>query len=66
MKLKFSSNNLNVSLTNANGEHIYTFQTDALNVELDVAKLIESIDGIQQTIFAAVEKALAEPTSPEA
>ena len=66
MKLKFSSNNLNVSLTNANGEPIYTFQTDALNVELDVAKLIESIDEIQQTVFAAMEKALTEPTPPEA
>ena len=66
MKLKFSGNNLNVSLTNAKGEPIYTFQTDALNVELDVVKLVESIDGIQQTIFAAVEKALAEPTPPTA
>lgn len=66
MKLKFSGNNLNVSLTNTKGEPIYTFKADALNVELDVAKLIESIDGIQQTIFAAVEKAFTEPTLPEA
>lgn len=61
MKLKFSGNNLNVSLTNAEGEPIYTYHADALNFELNVAKLIESIDGIQQTVFAAVEKAFTEP-----
>lgn len=66
MKLKFSGNNLNVSLTNAEGEPIYTFHTDALDVELDIAKLIESIDEIQQTVFAAVEKAFTEPTPPTA
>lgn len=65
MKFKFSSNNLNISITNAKGEPIYTHRADALDVELDITKLIESIDGIQQTIFAAVEKALTEPT-PEA
>lgn len=62
MKLKFSGNNLNVSLTNAKGEPIFTYQADALNVELDVAKLAESIDEIQQTVFAAMEKASTEPT----
>ena len=66
MKLKFSINNLNISLTNAEGEPICTHRADALDAELDIAKLIESIDGIQQTIFAAVEKVLAEPTQPEA
>ncbi len=66
MKLKFSGNNINVSLTNAEGESIYAYQADALNVELDVAKLIESINEIQQTVFAAMEKALTEPTPPEA
>lgn len=66
MKLKFSGNNLNVSLTNAEGESIYTYHADALNFELNVAKLVESIDGIQQTVFATIEKAFTEPTSPEA
>ena len=66
MKIKFSGTNLNVSLTNAKGEPIYTHRVDALDVELDIAKLIESIKEIRQTIFAAVEKALAEPTQPEA
>lgn len=65
MKLKFSGNNLNVSLTNAKGEPIYTYHADALDVELNITKLIESIDEIQQTVFTAVEKAFAEPT-PEA
>lgn len=66
MKLKLSGNNLNVSLTNAKGEPIYTYQADAFNVELDVAKLVESIDEIQQTGFAAMEKAFTGPTPPEA
>lgn len=62
MKLKFSGNNLNVQLTNTAGEPIYTFQTDSLNVELDVAKLVDSIGEIQQTLIDGFEKALAEPT----
>lgn len=62
MKLKFSGNNLNVQLTNTAGEPIYTYQADSLNVELDVAKLVESIDEIQQTVFSAMEKAFTEPT----
>lgn len=66
MKLKLSGNNLNVSLTNAKGEPIYTYQADSLNVELDVAKLVDSIDEIQQTVFSAMEKAFTEPTPPEA
>lgn len=66
MKLKFSGNNLNVSLTNAKGEPIYTYQADALNVELDVAKLVESIGEIQQMVLTAMEKAFTEPTPPEA
>lgn len=66
MKLKLSGNNLNVSLTNAKEELIYTYQADSLNVELDVAKLIESIDEIMQAVFAAMEKTPTEPTPPEA
>lgn len=66
MKIKFSGNNLNISLTNAKGEPIYTCQADALNVELDAAKLVESTDEIQQTVFAAMEKAFTEPTQPTA
>lgn len=66
MKLKLSGNNLYVSLTNAKGEPIYTYKAVALNVELDVTKLVESIDEIQQTVFAVMEKAFAEPTPPEA
>ena len=66
MKLKLSGNNLNVSLTNAKGEPIYTYQADAVNGELDVAKLADFIDEIQQTVFAAMEKAFTEPTPPEA
>ena len=66
MKLKLSGNNLNVSLTNAEGEPIYTYQADALNVELDIAKLVESIHEIQETVFAVMEKAFNEPTPPEA
>lgn len=62
MKLKFSGNNLNVSLTNSKGEPIYTYQANALNVELDVAKLVESIDDIQQMIFAVMEKISTKPT----
>lgn len=56
MKLKLSGNNLNVQLTNTAGEPIYTYQADALNVELDVAKLIESIDEIMRMVFTAMEK----------
>lgn len=63
MKLKLSGNNLNVSLTNAKGKPIYTYQADALNVELDIAKLVESIDEIQETVFAVMEKAFAEPAT---
>lgn len=66
MKLKFSGNNLNASITNDKGEPIYTYQADALNAELDVAKLVESIDEIQKMVFAAMEKAFTEPTPPEA
>jgi len=66
MKLKLSGNNLYVSLTNAKGEPIYTYKAVALNVELDVTKLVESIDEIQQTVFSAMEKAFTEPTPPEA
>ena len=66
MKLKLSGNNLNVSLTNAKGEPIYTYQADAVNGELDVAKLADFIDEIQQTVFAAMEKVFTEPTPPEA
>lgn len=66
MKLKLSGNNLYVSLTNAKGEPIYTYKAVAPNVELDVTKLVESIDEIQQTVFAVMEKAFAEPTPPEA
>ena len=66
MKLKFSGNNLNVSLTNDKGEPIYTYQADALNVELDVAKLVDSIDEIQQAVSAAMEKAFTKPTPSKA
>ena len=62
MKLKFYGNNLNVSLTNAKGEPIYTYQAGSLNVELDVAKLVDSIGEIQQTFIDGLEKAFAEPT----
>ena len=62
MKLKFSINSINVSITNDKGESIYNFQADSLNTELDVAKLVESFDEIQQTVFAAMEKAFTEPT----
>ena len=62
MKLKFSSNSINVSITNDKGESIYNFQADSLNTELDVAKLGESIAEIQQTVFTIMEKALTEPT----
>lgn len=62
MKLKFSGNNLNVSLTDAKDEPIYTYQADSLNVELDVAKLVNSIGVIQQTFIDGLEKAFAEPT----
>ena len=63
MKLKLSGNNLYVSLTNAEGEPIYTYQADALNVELDIAKLVESIHEIQETVFAVMEKAFNEPAT---
>ena len=66
MKLKLSGNNLNISLTNGKGEPIYTYQADALNVELDVAKLVESIHEIQETVVDVMEKAFNEPTPPEA
>ena len=62
MKLKFSGNNLNVQLTNTAGEPIYTYQADSLNVELDVAKLVDSIGEIQQTFIDGLKKAFAEPT----
>lgn len=62
MKLKFSGNNLNVQLTNTAGEPIYTYQADSLNVELNVAKLVDSIGEIQQTFIDGLEKAFAEPT----
>ncbi len=60
LKLKLSGNNLNVQLTNTAGEPIYTYQVDSLNVELDVAKLIESSYEIMQMVFAAVEKTSTE------
>lgn len=62
MNLKFSGNNLSVQLTNAAGEPIYTYAAEGLNVELDVAKLVESINEIQQVVSAAMEKAFTEPT----
>lgn len=62
MKLKLSGNNLNIQLTNTAGELIYTYQADSLNVELDVAKLVDSIGEIQQTSIDGLEKAFAEPT----
>lgn len=58
MKLKFSGNNLNASFTNDKGEPIYTYKADELSVELDVAKLIDSIGEIQQMVLTAMEKAL--------
>lgn len=66
MKLKFSINSINVSLTNAEGEIIYSHRADALDAELNIAKLIESFDDIQQAVFAAMEKAFTEPTAPTA
>lgn len=60
MKLHISGNNLNATLTNAKGEPIYTYQADALDVELDVLKLVESIDEIQQAVATAMKQALAE------
>lgn len=66
MKLKFSGNNINVSLTNAEGESIYAYQADAFSVVLDVAKLVESISEIQQAVFDTIDKTLNEPTPPEA
>lgn len=65
MKLKLSGNNLNVSLTNAKGEPIYTYQADALNVELDIAKLVESINEIMQMAFVAMENASTENYTEE-
>jgi len=59
LKLKLSSNNLNVQLTNTAGEPIYTL-AGSFNVELDVAKLIESSYEIMQMVFAAVEKTSTE------
>lgn len=66
MKLKFYADNIDITLTNAEGEHIYTYQANALDFELDVVKLVESIDEIKQAVFAAMEKALTESTPPKA
>lgn len=63
MKLKFSGNNLNVQLTNAAGEPIYSYQADSLNVELDIAKLVDSIGEIQQMVLTAMEKAAVNNTA---
>ena len=60
MKLKFSINSINVSITNDKEESIYNFQADSLNTELDVAKLVDSIGEIQQTFIDGLEKAFAE------
>lgn len=62
MKLKFSGNNLNVQLTNTAGEPIYTYQADSLNIEINDAKLVDSIGEIQQTFINGLERAFAEPT----
>lgn len=62
MKFKLSGNNINVSITNTKGESIYIYQVDALNVELDVAKLIESANEIQQAVSDIMEMAFNEPT----
>lgn len=62
MKFKLSGNNINVSITNTKGESVYIYQVDALNVELDVAKLIESANEIQQAVSDIVEMAFNEPT----
>lgn len=61
MKLKFYGGNIDVTLTNTAGEPIYTYQVDSLDVELDIAKLIEFIDEIKQAVFA-----IKESTPPEA
>lgn len=66
MKLKFSGNNLNVRLTDAAGDPIYSCLMEFLDVEIDVAKLVGSIDEIQQAIIAGLEKAATEPTPPKA
>jgi len=66
MKLKLSGNNIDIALTNTKGEPIYTYQAKSLSTELDVAKLVESIDEIQRMVFAAMEKTSTEPTPPEA
>lgn len=60
MKLKFSGNNLNIRLADAAGEPIYSCLVEFLDVEVDIAKLIEAIDEIQQAIFSAMEKAANE------
>lgn len=66
MKLKFSGNNLNVQLTNGKGEPLYTYQASELEIELDIAKLVESIGEIQQMVSTAMEKAFTEPTPSKA
>lgn len=66
MKLRLSAANFYVSLTNTKDEPIYIHKATALNVELDIAKLVESIDEIQQTVLAAMEETFTEPTPPEA
>lgn len=63
MKLNISGNNLQVSLTNGKGEPIYTYQASEIKAELDIAKLVESINEIQQMVFTAIEKALSEPAT---
>lgn len=62
MKIKFSGDNIDITLTNTAGEPVYTYQADALNVEIDVAKLVEAVVEITQMVFATMEKALTEPT----
>lgn len=66
MKLKFSGNNLSVGLTDAAGDPIYSCQMKSLDVEIDVAKLIGSIDEVQQAIVEGLAKAATEPTPLEA
>ena len=59
MKLKFTGNNFDLQLTNKAGEPIYTYQAESIDVELDIVKLIDSIEEIQQAVIETIEKAIA-------
>lgn len=61
LKLSVSNNTLNVQLVDTADEPISTYRADSISFELDVAKLIGSIEELMQMFSNGLEKT-TEPT----